>query len=74
MTSGMGRSATRRRDRSGAWPPGLGNWGCVVMGPMVLSLSTDGKRQVNIRGAGSVPDTEPRLAESLPGRLRVVAG
>ena len=37
----VGRSATRRLDRSGAWVPGLGNWGCVVMGSMVLYLSTD---------------------------------
>jgi len=38
-----GRSATRRRDRSGAWLPGFGKWGCVFMGLMVLYLSTAGK-------------------------------
>ena len=43
MTRGMGRSATRRRDRSSAWAPGFVKWSCVVMGPMVHYLSTAGK-------------------------------
>ena len=62
-----GRSATRRRDRSGAWLPGLGIRGCVVMGPMVLYLSTDCKGQVNSRGAGFVPDTGPELRQKFGG-------
>ena len=62
-----GRSATRRRDRSGASLPALGVWSCVVMGSMVLSLSTDGKGQVNSGGAGLVPDTGPAPIQGPPG-------
>ena len=57
------RSATRRRDRAGVWRPESRDRGCVVMGSMVLYMSTDCNRIVAApvpyptrgRGSADVP-------------------